>query len=836
MFLSLVGAIAFELILPASWAYAQRVPIHYSPIFAAVTVWVALLILSYVILEPVRLRFRQWRSLLWYPPTWLALPIGWALAAATEHLRVGVRPQSSGPDWQHTYPIVPICLALLFAIIVRQLQSPERRAHVRLDDADTKSAITWAVIEAWIAAGERPARPSERDLFDHRRIASRIARVLQKPGQSIALLGPMGSGKSTILSTVRAGLEQFSDTVTIADFDVWAVPRPEDVPRLALSRMVAAIDNIADTVEFRGLPTSYQRLAAAEPTGRLSKLLGFESASDSIDEIKRLTPVLNALNAHLVLIVEDAERAGETFETRHLQRLLWALKRLERCSFILAVDPEHAKFDYSKLCETTELVPPLAFEHVLRLLNVAYDHWMCAYSFIDPHPNRSDGDKLRLREATRGGLLDYMQRTGRDTPIDALVALLSSPRAIKHLLRQVDRVWRNLHGEVELDDIIIVSAVRHGAGPAYDFLIREIDPARHKPDDILPRTKTVKDDWETQLKTLPNGAAVQSLVNLMGIEQLSKKQIASGTAAPQGVHLYEPVDYFRRIVAEDVAPGALRDQQVLREIDQWKNAEHGPLVAGLLASSDPDDTYSQRWEHFSFRHDPSEIAELTGYLVDRILARDSASAAADVPPMVNAWRVGNRRLRDHDYSNWLKQQLIKAVPVSLQFVNDMYYYWTGQHGIVDEHARATIREHVVRAFQSAVKSSDDLRHVLNQNRPYQIMRFITQTGQYTDTATYAAWRDYFPLLLIDGARQSDVVAAELANLCGTHESNVVGAKEANPPVFAHDYVIDRLRVEALFGGYLEDVLTVMAKYAGDNPWAVRARAAAHKWLIERGGA
>jgi hypothetical protein len=145
--------------------------------------------------------------------------------------------------------------------------------------------------------------------------------------------------------------------------------------------------------------------------------------------------------------------------------------------------------------------------------------------------------------------MEYMQRTGKDTPLDALIAAVSSPRALKHLLRQVDLVWRHLHGEVELDDIIIVSAIRHGSGRAYDFLIRDIDAARHKRD-----------------------------------------------------------------AAQDIAPGELRDQTVLRAMNQWKEADGEPLLAGLLTFSEPDDTYSRRWEEFSYRYSEDVLADLTAQL------------------------------------------------------------------------------------------------------------------------------------------------------------------------------------------------------------------------------
>src|SRR5437867_4993094 len=219
--------------------------------------------------------------------------------------------------------------------------------------------------------------------------------------------------------------------------------------------------------------------------------------------------------------------------------------------------------------------------------------------------------------------------TGRDTPLDALVSLLDTPRSLKHVLRRVDHAWANLHGEAELDDILIMSALRYGAEPVYRFLPADIDAARHEPDDMFPRTKNIKDEWTRVLAEVTAGSAAQKLVDLMGIEQLTKDTICAGTDSPQGVQESEPVDYFRRIAAEELSPSELRDQSVLRDIDQWKSTRSGPLLGRLLASSDADEEYARVWEHFSDRHTDVELMELVEQLVAKIKERDGPTAAAD---------------------------------------------------------------------------------------------------------------------------------------------------------------------------------------------------------------
>lgn len=260
---------------------------------------------------------------------------------------------------------------------------------------------------------------------------------MSEEGLSVALLGGLGTGKSTILNAVRAQLESATPLTIVAQFDVWAVPRPEDVPRLALNRIVIALDRYADTIELRSLPVSYQRMAAAEPTGMLSGALGIQDGTDSIEELDRLTPILEALNARVVLIIEDAERVGEGFETRHLERLLWALKRHNRISFLVAADRKGTKIDFAKLCDIVQLVPPLTPQSALAVLNVAYAHWLTQFSGsdIDPHPDRQRADKLGLRASSLGDFGHYISKTGKGTPLDALMALLDTPRSLRQVLK-----------------------------------------------------------------------------------------------------------------------------------------------------------------------------------------------------------------------------------------------------------------------------------------------------------------------------------------------------------------------------------------------------------------
>lgn len=218
-------------------------------------------------------------------------------------------------------------------------------------------------------------------------------------------------------------------------------------------------------------------------------------------------------------------------------------------------------------------------------------------------------------------------------------------------------------------------------------------------------------------------------------------------------------------------------------------------------------------------------------VVARVLARDGARASADHPALLALWRLA--RSRQDDSLTWLGDLLRQCVPISLDMANGVYSYWIHESRYWPDGTQAALREAVVSAVRTGIQDAAALARALSEDRPYALSRLITQTGREAGPQAFAAWQDYLPPLLIEGARLSpDLIVSEIATLSGDRDSGIVASREP-PPRFANPHRIERTRFSALFGDRVDEALEILATYDGTNPWAVRPKEEAAKWLAER---
>lgn len=472
--------------------------------------------------------------------------------------------------------------------------------------------------------------------------------------------------------------------------------------------------------------------------------------------------------------------------------------------------------DLFKLTDTFVVIPPLNPDLVRSILGVAYAHWSEAGGYIDTLP-RGRAPKLKLDHSV---LRDhYIRRRDSTHPVDAISTLLSSPRAVKHLIREVDYTWSQLKGEARLSDVILIAALQYGVPPVHEFLIKNIDAARVRADRDEKEPSRVKQEWEALLAGIQYSREIRTLVDLLGIAQLTSSTVIANDEGPQDICHHEPTDYFRRILAKSLGSDEVRDQQVLEDIREWRNRRSN-LLQELLASTDNNDRYAAVWEHFADRsHSNDELFRLADQVIGGLLSRDGVHARGDHPSLIAVWRRINRRgVRDR--REWLQGHIVRSSRTSLNFANDLFYYWTGQYGVVTDNDKFAVRETMVNQATTTLASAEGLIRVLSDKHPYALVRLITLTGESRDIAQYEAWSWLGPVLITAGQMKPELILPEIAALVQTEESGMMAAKEG-PPVFLRSYEFDAERLDAIFGEDKNSVLAMFANYDGSNVYALR---------------
>jgi hypothetical protein len=805
--LAALAAWLFDVVLPASTDAALRLPIPpwYSSWFLLATVWLAVACLVFVFTEPLHLHLTQFRSFPRYPPLWFSVVLGIIGGALSQRLPPRLQPLMTSSEWQQWQVVTPLLVAAFIGVLARHFATPSP-ATQRIPTLRSLVPEQWSDLETWVTSEE----PASDDFFDHGPVVSRIASALLSSDQdrAIALLGGYGSGKTSILGWVRHELSAARKPLwVVADVNCWGIQRPEDAPRIALQSMLQALERHVDVQGFRELPSNYQRLMAAEPTGFLRRLVGAAPAPQPLDELARLTPLLRALNARLVIFVEDAERAGSALDTRHLEALLWKLRDVARVSFVLSFDPTHLPTDYRKLCDIIEVVPRLEPARVGRVLGVAYSHWLSDFTFVEPFSDRTKRDRMAVGEPGNT-LLAYVRRVHGDTPVHALTALLNSPRNIKHFIRRMESAWQRLHGEVDIDDLIVLTALRTGGDRAFDFLVRNIDLARQKTDRF---TTNVKPSWEALLAHESDKASVEALVDLLEIEQLRGEHLQVGGERPQAVHLDEPVDYFRRALSERLTPDDVPDQTVLADIDEWRASRTGAMAGHLLTPDSDSSKYLRVWRHFATRLSTVELVELAEQIVSHVVVEMGSAASMDHSGLGAVCGACLEARSGYDwYADWLTDALAKVLPLSLNLANDLFSNFALVNAApVGPERRRTIRADLVAAAKRTFVSADALRQSLNAQHHSALNRLVM--GPHREGFEgVEQWQWLAPVLLESARQDGALLVPQLAILLMDSDHGPIVRGDDDKVHTEWQY---RLNVERLKGMFAADVKGTLALLA-----------------------
>ncbi len=572
-----------------------------------------------------------------YPPTWGAGAIGFAVVAGlTPGLRVN--PFVLVESYRFWLGLIVL---LVFVSTARWLaasksDNPGLEACEPTPDKPEEPATAQEIerpLEWWLEwiETEKPIEKAEEDLFGFTARAEYIAGILRgEKRKTVGLEGGFGSGKSSLLNLVEANLKKYNTTteakpkrIIVCRADTWGLGK-DSVAEYILRR---AVDKLAEKVDCSGLmdlPGQYRQAVSATGNGWLHLLACLcNPPKEPGEELERLDEVLEAAGLRLVVFIEDIDRnPGSENLLSELAALLDRLRDLNNVSFVLALLADTTILD--RLAESHEPVPVMPYKTVRNACDMLRKELLkkCIDIGFDEE-SREERLKttLTLGRDLAPELISY--ETAMSTPLSAIARPMSAPRTMKRVLRETIKIWDRLPGEIDFDDLLVLTTMRFALPPVYSFFVNNIETIRgyhERKEPFSDQEKTeskarLDKEWPTVVRGVSDQEAARVLVSFFYDLWEQKKT----NLACQSIMNRLPTDYWERYLRQDIRED-ISDQELAETIRKWTIKTEGKEDDYTIAIRLRDNKYwSDKILWFNVLLSDNDIEMLFEQLVELIV-------------------------------------------------------------------------------------------------------------------------------------------------------------------------------------------------------------------------
>lgn len=385
-------------------------------------------------------------------------------------------------------------------------------------------------------SADRPSTDPKDDLFGHapfaKSLANSICRYPGSDGLVLALYGPWGSGKSTVLNYVRHFIEERpeSEQPVIVTFNPWWFSGQENLAHAFLGQMQAVLPGKNENFkELGNLLSDF-----AEGIGGLIDLTGTTFGAGTLvgkllSKIRRkpkdvpalkaaISEVLVAAQKRVLVIIDDIDRLTPE-ETRQLFTVIKALADFPNVIYLLALDREVA---VEAIAQQTGLPGERYLE---KIIQVPFE--------IPPVDRVALHASLfsRLDEVlldTPNGLFDQTYWT--NVFYDGIDQLIHVPRDIVRLTNTLLVTYPSVVGEVNPVDFIAVEALRVFLPDVYDVVRSNPDQfAGHRSDTYGADDKKTRQAFhDVWLKEVPEERRASTMALMQRIFPKLENMIYGG--------------------------------------------------------------------------------------------------------------------------------------------------------------------------------------------------------------------------------------------------------------------------------------------------------------------
>ena len=632
------------------------------------------------------------------------------------------------------------------------------------------SSVQWELLEAWMANESL----AEHDFYQHRTIANRLAGLLTDRTRSIGLVGPFGSGKSTIVRWIKSNVQAYDKAndakLLFSEHSCWGFKNSSGSIHAMLAGAVNKVQDHIDTLRIRSLPDSYRKTfsAGGKWFDSLSNMM--LGQADPNEQFERLSDLMKDIGARLVFVVDDLDRNNSSsFDIQEVLAFLHQLKQYDNISFILSAGrSDTLKIDFAKLCDHVEYLPLVGVEQtaelILRVRNRCLDMEHFEHHVLTETHCHWDKISYLL-------LNDY----NKVWPPQAVAALLNTPRSMRHTLGRTYAAWKKLFGEVDWDHLLALNTLRYAAPEAFDFLFANWNRLRYSPhesnsfgkDQTDGIKKRLMDEWSLASENAEwhTGAAQTLIEFLLPAAEAWYGERSTNDGPIQGL---DKEKYWLRATREYIDPACIHDQTVYCDIKDWFETQNAAsnLVTGICGSEE----YCALFEYFGHKYLGGRYAEillLCEQVINQTLAERGNAAGGAFS--IDSMRRFAERFVSNDEANieWIKRRIDEAIPRSLTLAVDYWHDWVDNFPTITPFEnKELIREYLVDELPKHYTDVQSLVMALNTSYPYILYQLIFDFSKNTTPIAEVTdnWK-WLMEIVLEALREKDLtVAANVAVL------------------------------------------------------------------------
>jgi predicted KAP-like P-loop ATPase len=297
-------------------------------------------------------------------------------------------------------------------------------------------------------------------------IAKSVIRVNKPVGTTLALNGPWGSGKSSVVNLIRAALAKAGhDKLVVSDFKCWWYRGEEALALAFLQSLHGTLrTSLGDKVKDL-IPSMTQRLLQAGPTIGAAVTLAsgmplaplftgvtkfastFFPSGDTLEKtFHKLSEILAKEDRRFLIVIDDIDRLSPD-EAIAIFRLVKSVGRLPNVMYLLVFDRELAE-------KAVQDRFPSEGPHFLEKIIQA--------GFELPNPLQADlnGAVLTAIQDTCGNPDEEQIVRIMNLFYDVVAPYITTPRHVARYQNAISVTWPAIAGEVSVADFIALETLR----------------------------------------------------------------------------------------------------------------------------------------------------------------------------------------------------------------------------------------------------------------------------------------------------------------------------------------------------------------------------------------